>query len=611
MALSANVKVYLGLVTNYYDTAPTWSEITSYVEEVEIDRGRNDVNRPFDAGTANIRLNNRSRIFDPNYSSGTYYAYFGKRLQLKIEATYGATTYPMFRGWVAGWPQDYPDDAKNSIVNLQAFDIMGLLALTELGANPLDIKYSQYSIWWPLGNGSSTTIIDATGNGLNGSESVPSGNYLINGSAIVPASTTLSSKGSAQFVMISSTASIAASSHSFSYAGWFRTGSTIDFALVGIANSGAGTSGSYIQLDPVNNGFQLNFTDYTYSGNDYYFNISYPLTINTTYHLAVTYNASTGYLSAYVNGNPLGSFYVGTKTTTNRLSIYFDTFTSISHAIYDVATAWSQNEVSKIYQAGLLAFSESSSSRIDRLLDLINFDNSTFSNLSTKTTANCYNYDFTGSLIDAIQTAADTEWGYLFANRSGQLTLLDRYFENTESTSKNVQVTFSDQADIAYNDLSFDYSGDDIINQAVVTTGDDVQALIGNTTSINSYSRRSQSVSTVLATQTEAFNLARFLIGSKPNVTFAASDFTVKPERKPATYYPALLGLEIGHKIQIVRKPMGVGSNITFTGILNAVKHRITPSDWDITLYAAPATQATGFFTLDTSALDGTDILGY
>jgi len=604
MALSANVKVYLGLVTNYYDTAPTWSEITSYVEEVEIDRGRNDVNRPFDAGTANIRLNNRTRLFDPNNSSGTYYAYFGKRLQLKIEATYGATTYPMFRGWVAGWPQDYPEDAKNSIVNLQAFDIMGLLALTELGDNALDIKYSQYSAWWQLGDGTSTNIADATGNGRNGIQyggTAP----LVNGSAIVPGNSKLSSIGSLNYIAVYAPPTIAATTHSFSIASWIKTSSSTTTAAALQINDYAGTNKFLILIGDNNN------TIYLYRSGTEVYDTGFKYATNTVYHIAFTYDGSTGIGNVYINGALTLSVSLGILTSTNSPSILFDNQISFSHLIYDQSTAWNQAEVSKIYQAGLVAVEESASTRIDRLLDLINFDNSTFENLSNKTTAECYNFNFNGSLIDAIQTAADTEWGYLFADRAGKLTLLDRYFESTETTSKNVQVTFSDQADIAYNDLSFDYSGDDIINQAIVTTGSDVQALIGNTNSINSYSRRSQTVSTVLQTQAEAFSLAKFLIGSKPNVSYAASDFTVKPERKPAIYYPALLGLEIGHKVQIVRKPMGIGSNITFTGILNAVKHKITPSDWDIVLYAAPATQATGFFTLDVSALDGTDVLGY
>ena len=85
-------KVYIGFDDGPYVLNPTWTEVTSSVRSMTIDRGRSDDWGTFN-GSATVELNNRARLYDPFYTSGTYYGKLLPRRQIKIEATYGGTTY--------------------------------------------------------------------------------------------------------------------------------------------------------------------------------------------------------------------------------------------------------------------------------------------------------------------------------------------------------------------------------------------------------------------------------------------------------------------------------------------------------------------------------------
>lgn len=69
--------------------SPTWTDISAYVQELNIKRGVSRVDSPllrYEAGTCELKLDNRDRRFDPTYLGGPYTAGF----------TSGATTNELF-----------------------------------------------------------------------------------------------------------------------------------------------------------------------------------------------------------------------------------------------------------------------------------------------------------------------------------------------------------------------------------------------------------------------------------------------------------------------------------------------------------------------------------
>ena len=144
-------KIEIAFDDGPYVASPTWTDITSYVRELTTDRGRDDDWGDF-SGSASVVLDNRSRLFDPFYTSGTYYGKLLPRRQIRITATYGGTSYPVFRGFIAGWPPAWTDGGYDSTVTLSCFDALGLLASDSLPAD-WSRKYILSTAprhYWPL-----------------------------------------------------------------------------------------------------------------------------------------------------------------------------------------------------------------------------------------------------------------------------------------------------------------------------------------------------------------------------------------------------------------------------------------------------------------------------
>lgn len=109
-------------------------DITQFVRSFSINRGRrNDLER-FGTGTAQIVLSNLDRRFDPSNTSSPYYnATVGvtgvvPAIPIVVRATWGAFTYPLFRGFIDSWQFDYATngvgDATATINCSDAFKVL-------------------------------------------------------------------------------------------------------------------------------------------------------------------------------------------------------------------------------------------------------------------------------------------------------------------------------------------------------------------------------------------------------------------------------------------------------------------------------------------------------
>jgi hypothetical protein len=84
-----------------------WIDVSDYVRGIDINRGRSDEFSKFGPGTCQVTLSNRDRRFDPEYAAGPHFGDLLPMKRLRVRATYSATTYDLFTGFVQGWPQDY------------------------------------------------------------------------------------------------------------------------------------------------------------------------------------------------------------------------------------------------------------------------------------------------------------------------------------------------------------------------------------------------------------------------------------------------------------------------------------------------------------------------
>lgn len=98
-------------------------DVTTYVREFTVKRGRSTVLQKFTAGQANLTLNNHDRRFDPTYAAGPYYGQILPRKQVVIDRD-GAVIYT---GLIEDWDFSY-DVSGDSLANVSASDAFTLVA---------------------------------------------------------------------------------------------------------------------------------------------------------------------------------------------------------------------------------------------------------------------------------------------------------------------------------------------------------------------------------------------------------------------------------------------------------------------------------------------------
>ena len=98
-------------------------DVTSYVRDFSVNRGRSTTLQHFTAGQANVTLDNRTRIFDPTYAAGTYYGQILPRKQIVIDRD----SEVIYTGLIEDWNFNY-DISGQSLAEVSASDGFTLVA---------------------------------------------------------------------------------------------------------------------------------------------------------------------------------------------------------------------------------------------------------------------------------------------------------------------------------------------------------------------------------------------------------------------------------------------------------------------------------------------------
>lgn len=128
-----SVEVSVDFANNPTSSSRTWVDITSYVREFTIRRGRsNALSRP-GTGTLGVILVNRDDRFTPTNTVGPYYPNVLPMRRIRVLAQWVGVTYNLYHGYIEDWPLGFPDLGKNATVNVQAVDALAILPLFDLG----------------------------------------------------------------------------------------------------------------------------------------------------------------------------------------------------------------------------------------------------------------------------------------------------------------------------------------------------------------------------------------------------------------------------------------------------------------------------------------------
>ena len=600
-------QIYIAFNDGPYVASPTWTEITSYVREINIQRGRNDELSNFESGNATLLLDNRSRIFDPFYTSGTYYGKLLPRRQIKIEATMSSVVYPVFRGFVEGWPVSITDAGFDTTVTVQCFDALGLLADEEL---PDDIS-STYILslsprhYWPLDDpidpedfstdqlrdfGSSPQPLKPlatfrTANGPGQAQALP------NTSLQISEATTSLGWGYVSGETLAAT--------DFSVVGWYSTNPQDATSFFASATAGTTLDIGYFVSTSEFRVYTIGKTQFTYYAS------VLEIDTNVPHHFAVNVNAGGTIDSAYIDGQPLTLTIINSGAFTYSVpeKYYTRSGQKQQHAVF--FRKLTSTEIKTIYRLGRGLLTEGTVARFNRLIGYTPFPSALTSTPSTSYTATVAEISSGGPPVtQELQILSDSEGGNLFVSRNGTLTLTSReaIFQGTSLTS---QASFGGAGISIGTEVSYRLDSNNLRNTLAVGYSGDGSTEISNAASITAYGTAGGSWNTQLSSIDSAETLGNLLVGFSATPAVVIDPIEVNVSATDASW-TTILGLELLNRItlDIVQK---VGSTLTFSQILQSINHTITPDRWITTINSS--VRFTNPFILGTSLLGGSDLI--
>jgi hypothetical protein len=109
------------------DSAAVIVDVSNQVDSIQTIRGRNAQADQFQTGTLSLRIVDQNGDFNPQNPSGPYYNLLTPMRKVQITATYGATTYPIFSGFITSYTTTTPKNANDVVyTTIQAVDAFRL-----------------------------------------------------------------------------------------------------------------------------------------------------------------------------------------------------------------------------------------------------------------------------------------------------------------------------------------------------------------------------------------------------------------------------------------------------------------------------------------------------
>jgi hypothetical protein len=142
------------------DSASVIVDVSDVVDSIQTMRGRNPQADQFQTGTLTMRIVDQNGDFNPQNPSSPYYNLLTPMRKVQITATYGATTYPIFAGFITTYTTTTPRNANDVVyTTITAVDAFRLAQNAQVstitGATAGDLSGTRINeildqIGWPL-----------------------------------------------------------------------------------------------------------------------------------------------------------------------------------------------------------------------------------------------------------------------------------------------------------------------------------------------------------------------------------------------------------------------------------------------------------------------------
>lgn len=615
--------IEIGFDDGPYVSEPAWTDVTEYVRSVTVRRGRSDDLSPF-VGTATVELDNRDRRFDPFNTSSVYNGKLVPRRQIRIRAAAGASTYPVFRGYVAGWPVSYTDAGFDSTVTVECFDALAFVAAETtpdtwlsnytLSLNPVHYYRLNDTIEPKYSNGTFTLSTPLKDYGSEPRDITGSQNMVDFGDVLFDGIGARSLNVVNGDVRQSDGPPATIGSRTLSC---FMNTGTSTFGGAVIFHDGTFMR---IQYFPSSTAPALLFTASWGTGANELKEATYLTRVDNTQnlHLVMTFNNDTKDIVAYINGEA-----VTTTTATVGGNTIATTSQNFQYCqVSEVAlfrSVLTAAQIAQLYEYGTLRFQEQIPSRLTRIFRSTPFPE----NASPPGDFNIWEAPLATQFVQGLQSdnpisselavLNSGEGGELFTSREGIIYLTGRDTQNYSSVflpydPVTPQVTFSDQAGTALlpfgPSLDVEYNADDIINDLSVTFTGGGSIVVSDEDSIEENGKRSATITTSLTGPTGAGSpqdLADTRLEYFRHVIPKVSPLDVGMTRR-LTDWQRILDLELMDCFSVQRTP-SVGSVLDFRLLVQQIEHQVVPGDWRVRITGSA--RYSNWFTADVDSADG------
>jgi hypothetical protein len=570
------------------------------------------------------------------------------RKQIKIVAQWNGVQYPMFRGFVSGFPVEWTESGKDTVTSVDCFDLMSFMGaenisadwvvsyLQELGAQSIirnDVKENTYiSEDAELITQYSTQPNYGTAGGSN---------LMAETLTFKPAPT-----GSGNISVAESVMGLGSSTGLTSTSGSFTVGSFTFIELVPLRNvttTGAGALVFWVKIDStvglenddgfvvladcqlaaaaVRVGVMFDQAVAPTIGSVYVrlrigfttVNLTTTLAVNDSQPHCVIVNHDGLNWNVFVDGRNVNTsavsfagLFPSERTSLinsgTRQTIYWGYAASFDRAL-------TFEEITRISVLGSNTFIEPSDERFTRLFTASNLP-AEF--LDIDDTFNFFDVQALppegAPLLPALQQVANSEGSVMFVDGAGVLHFWSRntVFGLTESATS--QITFADDGTgFPYSNRSLRVmlDGDQMRNDVTVLDSFDRASTARSQASILENGAAAETFDTLLVDVDSAQELAQRIVNIFGEPDIDLEPFTLQGQYDPDVWGD-LLGLELLDRFTFKRTPP-VGSAIVKQMLIQQVSWDMTPSTWECTIKGSA--RFTGWFTVGLSLVGGSDVV--
>jgi len=583
----------------------TWTDITDDVRSIAIRRGRDSELGTYSPGSCNLQVDNRTRRYDPS-NSGNSAPYLGNLLpmrKLRVKATSGATTATIFTGHVLGWPIEYPG-MKDSIVTLTAVDAFRPLTQMEPPhtAYEAEVLGDTPAGYWRL------DLIDE-----GGFSPATAGNFDARNfnrgdpSFFDPADLTITQPAGVESTIANAGWVVEnfPTAAPKSIEGWWWNLYQGIYAGTNIARAALdSTNWIRVAIGDLDGTVSVGYSNSADNRSFAYASTGFVI-VQPSAHIVLT--ADTTNLTLYLNGLQVwqGALSAGTSTNTFaalpppsvQAVVQPRAGSTISPGLYGLAVytgSLTSTQASDHYQAGLTGWGhptgDRAGTRIGRILDAVGWPAGDRA-LSTGSTV-LGTFTNGSNTLQACQHVADVEQGLFFIDGSGNVVLRDRQWQWTDSAATTAQATFGDSTgETGYADIQIDGNHLDYLRNVVTVSYSAGAVVVKDATSVAAYGEQSDSVSANFLPTWGGYvarQLGAFRLRARKDVATRIPMIRIKPRKATSTYLPTLLGLELGERVVVNRRPTGGSGSFSLSCTVQGIHHNIAADNWTTTLYLSP-----------------------